>query len=159
MKVLENNYNTEKEIEMPYPRELICENCGSKLQYEESDLHMGEYGCMHITCPLCDCDNMLDDNENNIMLTVNNIEFPIHFNHTSKESGAKDTCNADNVKKEIQRAINYFRTNKNENEYSFSTSYGNLYINVMKFDEDEEYHITVSNNFYEMDINFEKEDY
>lgn len=81
MKILKNNYNTDtekkiiedKEIE-PYPREITCESCKSVLEYEKGDLEMGVLGCMHLRCPCCGYENMIDDNENNIELTKDNVE-------------------------------------------------------------------------------------
>lgn len=159
MKVLKNNFNKDLEInDMPYPRKLVCNMCGSELEYEESDMRMGVYGCMHIDCPLCGEDNLLEDNDNNIELTKDNIEFPIHFHHTSKETGAVDVCNNEMVKEYVRKAIDYFRRNKSEDSYGGHIT-GNFYINVERNDADEEYTVTVSNNFYDTYIPFEKEDY
>ena len=106
MKVLKNNYKEfqdcveklQKTMIKPYPRKLVCENCGSELEYEESDLRMGALGCMYLDCPCCGRDNMLEENENTITLTANNVEFPTHFFHTSKENGAVDVSD-DEIKK------------------------------------------------------------
>lgn len=162
MKVLKNNYNeletvSESTTIEPYPRHLTCEGCMSELEYEKSDLRMGYLGCMHLDCPLCGCSNMLEDNENNIDITADNIEFPSHFWHTSKETGAIDRCNAEEVRREIKRAIEYFR--KNKDEFDWSSSCGNLYVCVRRYDGDEVYEVTVSNNFYHTEITFKKEDY
>lgn len=166
MKVLKDNYkgNRVKHIEeyvKPYPRKLICENCQSELEYEESDMRMGAFGCMYLDCPLCGCDNMLEDNENSIILTVDNIEFPVHYFHTSKETCAVDCCNNEEIKKYIRTAIDYFREHKYDEEppYDWMTMTGNLYINVHRYSGDEEYAITISNDYYHMSIPFEEEDY
>ena len=162
MKVLKNNHDETATIaadttNKPYPRELVCENCQSELEYEESDLRMGEYGCMHLKCPLCGYDNMIDDNENNVTLTVDNIEFPLHFHHISTET-AVDICDNEHVKKYLYKAIDYFRKNKEEYDWG-SWITGNLYIHVHKYSGDEQYDVVVSNNFYNMHIPFEPEDY
>ena len=165
MKVLKDNYKKEKYIEdvkqaEPYPRSLICEECNSELEYEESDMRMGEYGCMHIDCPLCGYDNMLDDNEHNITLTVDNIEFPVHFHHTSTETCAVDCCDNETIKKYLYKAIDYFRKNKDEGSLDWGGHItGNLYINVHRYCGDENYEVTISNDFYSMYIPFEHQDY
>lgn len=166
MKVLKNNYkdnyneaehdNTTPQFE-PYPRKLICEKCSSELEYEKTDMRMGAWGCMYIDCPLCRYDNMLDNNENNITLTVDNIEFPTHFYHTSVETGAVDCSTNENIKQKIHEAINYFRNYKEE--YDWCSQSGNLYIHVHRYEGDEEYAITLSDNFYTMEIPFESQDY
>lgn len=164
MKVLKNNYNAGKiaaheTIVIPrYPRKYICDSCESELEYDKSDLRMGEYGCMHLTCPLCKWDNMLEDHEDNITLTMYNIDFPTHYHHISKESGAIDICNNGNIREEIKNAIKYFREHKDEFEWGGWRS-GNLYVDVHRYEDDEMYEVTVSNDFYNMDIPFEPEDY
>lgn len=160
MKILKDNYNNIKETYQinPYPRNLICENCGSEIEYEKSDLRMGVYGCVHLDCPLCGYSNMLDENEESIILTVDNIEFPVHFHHTSTETGAVDCCTNEMVKEYIRKAVDYFRENKDEYDWGSHIT-GNLYIHVYKYSGDEEYTIVVSNDFYETSVPFGEEDY
>lgn len=162
MKVLKNNYNTlyvvrEEAVVAPYPREWVCENCESSLEYEESDLMIGALGCAYLKCPCCGHDNMIEDNENTITLTKDNVEFPTHFFHTSKETGAAEHCSSKNVNEAIQRAIKYFRENKNE--YFWFMACGDMYITVLRYDGDEDYYVTVTNNYYDTYIPFESSDY
>ena len=161
MKVLKNNYGKvavahETIIEPKYPRKLICDECESELEYEKSDIEMGVLGYMHLKCPLCGYDNMLCDNENNIVLTKDNVEFPTHFFHTSKDS-AVDICNNEQVKKYIHNAISYFRENKEE--FAYATGSGNLTVHVYRYSGDEEYYVVISNDYYDTYIPFENEDY
>lgn len=155
MKILKNNYNTvfAEDIE----KELICEMCESQLEYEESDITIGEYGCAVVTCPLCGYNNYLDDGERDMTLTANNVEYPTHFHHVSKETGAVDCCNNKEIKKYINKAIEYFRNNKDE-RYWFTCT-GNLYIEVSRWEGDESYWVVVSNDYYDTYIPFEAADY
>lgn len=155
MKILKNNYNTvfAEDIE----KELICEVCRSELEYKESDVTIGEYGCAVVTCPLCGYNNYLDDGERDITLTANNVEYPTHFHHVSKETGAVDCCNNREIKKYINHAIEYFRENKDETNWFCCT--GNLYINVSKWEGDENYWVVVSKDYYDTYIPFEAADY
>lgn len=162
MKILKNNYQKtnveEKTLKIePYPRKLICEECGSELEYEKADLRMGALGCMYLDCPCCGRENMLEDNENTITLTIDNVEFPTHFWHTSKENGAVDICNNDEVKECIRNAIEYFR--KNKKEYAYQTQCGNLFLVVFRWDGDESYEVILSKDYYHTYIPFESEDY
>lgn len=157
MKVLVNKCNkahTKETVKLT--KKLICEYCGSELEYEESDVRIGAFGCACIDCPCCGKDNMLYE-EDGITLTKDNIEFPAHFYHTSKETGAVDCCNNEEVKNDIHRAIDYFR--KNKDEYHWFTACGNLYVNVCRYEDDESYEVMVTNNYYETSIPFEREDY
>lgn len=164
MKVLKDNFTDfEKNIEIenntkPYPRFHICEGCLSELEYEKSDLTMGYLGAMYLKCPLCGYNNMMEhSDEAGITLTKDNVQFPVHFWHTSKETGAVDCCNNEEVKECIRKAIDYFRANKNE--YHWFTATGNLYVSVDRYDGDESYEIMVTNNYYETSIPFENVDY
>lgn len=162
MKVLKNNFNKINAIETKlaelYPRKFTCEMCNSELQYDKEDLRMGVYGYMHIECPLCGYDNMLDEHEDNIVLTRDTIEFPTHFHHVSKETGAKDVCNNEEVKKYLRQAIEYFRQNKDEYSWGGWIT-GNLYIHVHRYSGDEDYDVIISNDFYNTLIPFEPQDY
>lgn len=160
MRVLKNNFE-ENNIKYtkyePYPRKMLCEYCGSELEYDESDLYMGAFGCMHLDCPCCGEDNMLDPHEKNIILTKDNIEFPTHFYYTSVENGAVDCCNNNEVRKYINQGIDYFRTHKDE--FSWNCATGNLCVYINRYEGDGMYDVMITNNYYSMDIPFEKEDY
>ena len=168
IKVIKNNYIKAEELSenefdklpkaRPYPRRLVCGECRSELEYDKSSIRMGEYGCIHVKCPLCNYDNMIDDHEDNITLTVDNIEFPVHFHHVSKKHGAKERPNKD-VQEEIKKAIEWFRRNKNEDVYTYHTWCGDLFIMVHRWSGDEEYEVVISRDFYNMEISFEEEDY
>ena len=157
MKVLVNKYNKESIKEaVKSTKKFICEYCGSELEYEESDMRIGAFGCAYIDCPCCGKNNVLYE-EDGITLTKDNVKFPTHFWHTSKETGAVDCCNNEEVKKDIYRAIDYFRNNKDE--YHWFTACGNLYVDVSRYEGDESYEIMVTKDYYETSIPFEREDY
>lgn len=155
MKVLKNNYEAKKEES--YPRFHVCGDCGSELEYEESDLRIGELGLVFLDCPLCDYENIIEGNENTITLTKDNVEFPTHFFHTSEEDGAVDVCTNEYVKESINKAIEYFRNNKNE--FVWISETGNTSITVFRLDGDEDYYVVVTNDYYSTHIPFEEEDY
>lgn len=158
MKVLKDNYTiNEVKNKQNYPRKIVCDNCGSELEYEKSDLYMGFLGSMYLDCPLCKRKNMVENNEGAITLTKDNVEFPVHFYHTSKENGAVDCCNNEEIKKYISEAIEFLR--KNKEEYSWYCQTGNLYIHVFRYDGDREYYVVVTDSYYDTYIPFEKEDY
>lgn len=160
MEVLRDNYSNKIKEEPKYslfPKKLICEKCESELRYDESDIHIGVYGASHVLCPLCKHDNMIDDEEYNITLTKDNIEFPTHFHHCSVETGAVDNCNAEFVRECVKKAIKYFRENKDE--FVYFTGTGTTMVYVFRFTGDEEYEVVVTKDYYSTYIPFKSEDY
>ena len=159
MKVLVNNYNGEpiEPIEnTPYPRKVVCDRCGSELEYEKEDTRIGYLGVTHLDCPLCGEEIMLEGNEQDIKLTKDNIKFPNHFWYFSKEAGAVELPNSE-IKEYIRNCIEFLRENKNE--YCAYSGTGDSGIFVFRYDGDEMYDIVVAKDFYETEIPFEKEDY
>lgn len=165
MKILKNNfekietYKSNVRIK-PYPRTLICENCESELEYEEEDLVEGVFGAMYIECPLCGYSNMLDGNEHDVTLTKDNVNFPVHFYHISKENGAVE-ISSDRVKEWIKYCINHLRNDKDSADsagYCYTGS-GDTMVYAFKLDGDEEYEVVVTKDYYSTYIPFENEDY
>ena len=163
MKVLKDNYtkpNIQDEFNTTdalYPRIYICDKCNSELQYEEHDVKVGAFGCATLLCPLCGEENVLDGNEKETNLTIDNIEFPTHFYHVSKETGAVDICTNEEIRRIIKEAILWFR--KNKDEYYWNYECGNIHVDVCRYEGDELYDITVTNNYYNTYIPFKHEDY
>ena len=161
MKVLKNNYEPYKEVETQkiesHPRKHICESCSSELEYDKSDLRNGEFGLVVLDCPCCGHNNIFDDHEDTMILTRDNIVFPDHFHHTSEETGAVNACTNEEVKECINKAIDYFR--KNKDEFAWYTAFGNLHVTVFRFDGDESYEVVVTKDYYCTDIPFEDRDY
>lgn len=159
MRVLVNNYNN-KPIEpienTSYPRKVVCDRCGSELEYEKEDTRIGYLGVTHLDCPLCGEEIMLEGNEQDITLTADNVKFPEYFWHTSKEYGAKEV-DEHRIKKYIRQGIEYLRENKDD--FSWYTQTGDSHIAIYKFEGDESYEIIVAKDFYSTEIPFEKEDY
>ena len=157
MKVLKNNYDKKyNNKEYSYPKKIICEECGSELEYEYDDVVIGELGASYVKCPLCGNSNMADDG---IDLNIDNICFPNHFFHFCKEEGAVDVCNNEKVKEFIKECIEEFRYEKDEDFYVASKATGNLLVIVFRYDGEQEYHVIVTNNYYDTYLKFEPNDY
>ena len=155
MKVLKDNYKTTYAEETD--NKLVCEHCTSELEYNNSDIVIGTYGCAFVPCPCCGYENYIEDGEHDLVLTAHNVEFPMHFGHTAKENGALDCCNNETIKEYIRNGINYFR--KNKGEFVWYCGTGNLYVTVYRYEGDENYYVQVTNNYYDTYIQFEEEDY
>lgn len=157
MKVIKNNYeNKEKEKMVEnYPKLLICETCGSELEYNKEDFRIGEFGCIFVDCPCCNHDNLIEGEE--FVLTKDNIDFPVHFHHCCEENGAVNCCTNEEIHGYIDKAINYFRENKDE--FAWTAEIGNLHMTVFRYDGDESYYVIVTNDYYSTYIPFEDKDY
>ena len=159
IKVLKDNSKNievkEENIAM-FPLKIKCSECGSELEITEEDTHIGWMGARFITCPCCGKEAMVDELDG-ITLTKDNLEFPVHFNRTTKGLRHVVEVNSDEIIKEIQKAITYFRVNKDE--YYWYTSHGDLFLIVFRYSGDEEYFVMITKDFYETYIPFEREDY
>lgn len=155
MKIIKNNLQDKKLIK-PYPRITTCDYCGSELEYEEDDVDVGYCGEAYVVCPVCNKETGLPDNEKCIILTKDNIKFPNHFCHwnfsdlTSNDIGKE-------IENFVKEAINLFRLNKDE--YIWSIYNKDYFVEVARNDDDKMYSVTVAKDYYETNIDYEKEDY
>lgn len=158
MKIIKNKYNVPPETHKIVPDiiKVECEECESELEVSKEDTYIGWLGAAYIKCPCCGHEFMVDEFDG-ITLTKDNLEFPTHFCRTNKDMRCVKEIYPNEIVKEIQRGIDYFR--KNKQEYSWYTHYGDLYIAIYKYDGDEEYWVVVSKDTYETNIPFEGEDY
>jgi len=160
IKVIHNNFSQNdlnKKVEVkPKFVHTFCDNCDSELEISEEDTHIGWLGAPFVKCPCCGQESMVDELEG-ITLTKDNIDYPIHFNRTNKDLKNVVEIQKDEVIKEIQRGIDYFRTNKDE--FCWYTYYGDLFVIIFRYEGDEEYFVLVTRDFLETYIPFEKGDY
>lgn len=161
MKILkDNSKNFDKKVkeENPniFPIKINCSECDSELEITEEDTHIGWMGARFVTCPCCGEESIVDELEG-ITLTKDNIEFPIHFNRTTKGMRQVVETNSDEIVKEIRKGIEYFR--KNKNDFCWYVSYGDLFLIIFRFPGDKEYFIMVTKDFYETHIPFEEKDF
>lgn len=150
-----NSLAKEKKVK-PKTVHIICDNCDSELEVSQEDTYIGCFGTPHIVCPCCGEETMVDELEG-IILTKDNIKFPVHFIRTNRNMRHVVEINEEEITKSIQRGIDYFR--KNKDEYYWYTSCGDLFLFVVRYEGDKEYFIMVTKDFYKMYIPFEKEDY
>ena len=158
IKVLkDNSKNIEvKEENTMFPLKIKCSQCDSQIEIVEEDTHIGWMGARFISCPCCGEEAMVDELDG-ITLTKDNLEFPVHFNRTTKGLRNVVEVNSDEIINGIKKAITYFRENKEE--WNWYTSYGDLFLSVYRHPGDEEYFVMVTKDFYETYIPFEDEDY
>ena len=155
MKILKDN-SKNIEVKEQNPIKILCSECDSELEITKEDTHIGWMGARFVTCPCCGEESIVDEMEG-ITLTKDNIEFPIHFNRTTK--GMRHTLEAtsNEIVKEIRNAIEYFR--KNKDEFCWYKSYKDVFVKVFRDSACDSYFVVVAKDFYETTIPFEKEDY
>lgn len=160
MKIIQNNFNPATEsnniVDKAYPKFYACEYCESEFEYDKADIEIGAIGGAYVKCPCCGKRVFLEDEEG-VVLTKDNVHFPVHYFHTCKEEGAVDICTDENIREYINKAIDYFRRNKEEDFWYCGS--GNFTVFVIREGFDEDYLIFVTNNYYETFIPFEDRDY
>lgn len=160
MKVIKNNYVNKEhinvDVQVPKTLKIKCDRCGSELEIVEEDTYIGAYGAAYVICPCCGEDSMVEELDG-ITLTKDNIDFPIHFHRTNKDLKGVKEISSDKIIKDIKKAIEYFRENKDE--WHWYTSIGDTFLSVYRHPGDEDYFIVVAKDFYETNIPFELHDY
>ena len=76
MKVIKKN-----EVETSeYPKRIVCEHCGTELEYDKDDEFVGLWGMKCITCPECNEDCFVSDHR------VEPPNWKATFDHTNSDS-------------------------------------------------------------------------
>lgn len=140
----------------------ICTHCGSELEIEDSDCHIGAYGYWYFTCPCCGKEVNIDRGYDcpELQLTTENLKFPDHFEHTKYQSNNHivDINNLE-VVKEINMLIESIRNSDDPDDYFMYSSLSNLFLLVHKLQDIEAYYVMVTKDFYETEIPFQPDDF
>ena len=154
MKVVKTDKEYYKEPIFPFKE--TCEKCGSVIEIESyDDLHVGALGCYYYDCPVCDKENMAD-HVDGITLTIDNLEFPVHF--YDFKNGKE--VSKDEIKEYIKKGVLKLRKNKAEDDCGmFYTATGDTFVLVKRYPGDEEYCVMVAKGYYHTNIPFQQEDY
>lgn len=159
MKVIKNNYidtNMKHDISIKYPVHMICENCSSELEVTKEDTHIGYLGFRYVTCPCCGEEICVDEFDHTVV-TVDNIKFPVYFIRTNKDLREVVEVDDNKVTEYVKDGIKYLRENKDEFSYFVTT--GDVFVVVFRFEDDKNYLVLVTKDFYESYLDFEEEDY
>lgn len=156
MKIVKNNYSEIPEKQYSENIKVECENCGSILEVNNKDTHIGWLGMEYVTCPCCNKDTSVEEFEG-ITVTAKNVNFPTHFLYTDKEQRSVVHIEDEVINKYIKEGIEYFRLNKDE--YYWFIQSGDAIVIMFRYEDDAMYSVYVSRSLYEGDIEFEGEDY
>ena len=145
MRVVENKYNVNP-TDLPKSTRVICESCKSKIDIDESDLEVGEYGCKYWTC-ICGYKNYIDKS---ITLTEANVQYPQHFAQYT------DCCvlSDEETNKYMNKAISGL---KKGIDFSYAGTADTLVIAFKSDDEEHEADVIVAKDYYQTFIKIPEE--
>lgn len=124
-----------------------CDECGTKVGYEDFDIRIGAYGCAYIKCPKCGELIFIDDADCSLTLTADNIQFPWHFYKVGKNAVKKTDKEINDYIKESVRNLE-----KAEEDYGLFCYIGSGDTVVFVFKYEDEYAIFVAKDYYESSI-------
>ena len=148
MRVIKNNVN-----KSDFPKKIECENCGSELEIDESDVKIGYIGLYYVDCPVCNKQAYIYDLDG-INVIKDNIKFPDHFYHFG--DGGKRLDDVE-IEEYIREGIEWHR--KNPNQFVWDGGTGDSDIAIYNYPGDEMYRIVVAKGYYSCEIKYETEDY
>ena len=139
--------------DIKWPIKVKCENCDTELEVEESDIFYGALGLPFVRCPVCNKKTEVWEDGLGEAITKDNIEFPRHFFHSI--DGVE--ISADQVREWIQHGIDWFR--ENPEAFHYETGSGNTLVSINNYSGDEEYHVIVTQDYYDSFVPYEAADY
>lgn len=151
MRVIENNYKKPEKDRSKETNRIACDHCDSVFEYDESDVHIGAYGCAFVTCPCCGKENDALDSDS-VELTPSNVRFPVHYGSFKEGIKIENT----EVDKYVRKCIDDIR--EESGDWS-TTACGDTAVFVFRMSGDEEYWVYVGKGGYETYIPFEACDY
>ena len=152
IKILKDNYNTNPVSEVEFPHPHKCEYCESEFEIEGMDeLHEGVLGDYYVVCPVCAHKSCVEDIDGK-RITKDNIKFPINFWHSTNGK----ELSSEEIQRLISHGIDFFRSNPDA--FTYTTGTGNTGILIENFSGDKEYHVSVTQDYYDTFIPYEAED-
>lgn len=138
MEIIKDNYNKKK------LNQIVCDKCLSELMFDESDIRHGSYGVGEITCPLCG--NVIEETSGDydLKLTKDNLQYPIHYHHTSSNDGAVHLTDEE-VNNYVKKYIDCLNS---DDDYFIGHITGDLLIAIARNNELNEFEIYVCRDFY-----------
>ena len=117
-----------------------CNSCGASLECTHEDTHIGAFGCNYITCPVCQNEIWVEDDETENKLTLDNLKFPQHFYDDSNAAHIDDI----EVEKMIKDSVRYLIKHPDKDDYSIES--GDRGVMVTR--DDDYYNISVYKPLY-----------
>ena len=131
----------DKKVEEPKTYKATCDECGARLEFEESDTYVGTYGGSYVDCPECGYDVLVEELVD-VNLTEHNIEFPRHFSKTSAEA---INIGDDTLQGWVRECLEKIKQDETSDHWMIAS--GNAVVIILKFDD--EYDVYVCKNYYD----------
>ena len=147
MRVLDES----KHNKLKYPLKITCKKCGANLEVEETDVYIGALGLGYVICPVCRKATPFDEVE--FEVTKDNVVFPQHFFHSV--NGVD--ISPEEIRETIKKGIDFFR--ENPEAFTWTTQFGNMWMTIFNYSGDEEYHVNITKDYYDIFIHYADADY
>ena len=121
-----------------------CEKCGKEIAFSKADITHGAYGCVMVDCPHCFKRTYVLCDEEELVLTKDNLVFPNHFYEISVNEDAENGKEKEIINQLCQEVLNELSTYKNIDyaERSFK------HYLVVALKDNEETNLYVCNGYY-----------
>lgn len=120
---------------------IVTCKCGAEIEYFPHDKHDGAFGCMYLTCPEC-ANEVLLDKEDPIKLTIDNVEWPKHFD---LPDGSEMNFDDATIQKWVRMCLSQLSSDIYKVRDVVSMGSGNTRIWAEKWEE--EYAVYVTKSF------------
>ena len=134
MKVISRNET--KEVD--YPKRIICDHCGAKLEYDKDDEFVGLWGMKCITCPECMKDVFVSDHR------VEPPNWKATFDHINSAT-AKELKNED-IQEYIDNCYKYLTNEAKPGDF-YMTGSGDTMVFGFRYEDTVDLYVT--RDFYE----------
>lgn len=122
-------------IEPEYPKRYTCDECGTELEYDKEDVHIGWMGCEYVTCPVCDKETMVSDQR------VQPPVWKTTFRHVNAETGAVDTEDA-KIQEYVDKVAKLLCSDKQNPGNVYITGTDNFLVTGLKWIDSVKIYVT-----------------
>lgn len=134
MKVIKKN-----EVETSeYPKRIVCDHCGTELEYDKDDEFVGLWGMKCITCPECNEDCFVSDHR------VEPPNWKVTFDHVNSAT-AKELKNED-IQEYIDNCYKYLMNEAKPGDF-YMTGSGDTMVFGFRYEDTVDLYVT--KDYYE----------
>ena len=142
----------QQNINYEFPKRIECEHCGSTLEIEREDIHIGYLGEAYVQCPVCNQETCIYSDTIKETITPETIKFPDHFYHFGVQKGAVEIENGE-IEIYIKKCVQTLR--EHPEHFVAYTGRGDTMVFVWGLPGDGEYWVVVAKGYYDGTIPFQ----